>query len=71
MKSDAMLIPASDFPRRNHPCPCGSGKKFKKCCMGSAGGADYSAVAVPKPGGPKPQTLMARAPLSPGKDRED
>ena len=19
---------------RNHPCPCGSGKKFKKCCMG-------------------------------------
>ncbi|MEA2113461.1 MAG: preprotein translocase subunit SecA [Patescibacteria group bacterium] len=20
--------------RRNDPCPCGSGKKFKKCCMG-------------------------------------
>lgn len=19
---------------RNHPCPCGSGKKFKKCCIG-------------------------------------
>ncbi|MGA2863834.1 MAG: SEC-C metal-binding domain-containing protein [Verrucomicrobiota bacterium] len=19
-------------PRRNDPCPCGSGKKFKKCC---------------------------------------
>ncbi len=19
---------------RNHPCPCGSGKKFKKCCLG-------------------------------------
>ena len=18
---------------RNHPCPCGSGKKFKKCCL--------------------------------------
>jgi len=18
---------------RNDPCPCGSGKKFKKCCM--------------------------------------
>ncbi|HDO0080168.1 TPA: SEC-C domain-containing protein, partial [Salmonella enterica subsp. enterica serovar Typhimurium] len=17
---------------RNHPCPCGSGKKYKKCC---------------------------------------
>lgn len=21
-------------PGRNDPCPCGSGKKFKKCCMG-------------------------------------
>lgn len=21
------------FPRRNDPCPCGSGKKFKKCCL--------------------------------------
>lgn len=20
-------------PGRNHPCPCGSGKKFKKCCL--------------------------------------
>jgi len=22
-----------DAPRRNDPCPCGSGKKYKKCCM--------------------------------------
>ncbi|HSO84675.1 SEC-C metal-binding domain-containing protein [Thiocapsa sp.] len=22
---------------RNDPCPCGSGKKYKKCCLGSAG----------------------------------
>lgn len=22
-------------PGRNDPCPCGSGKKFKKCCMGN------------------------------------
>jgi hypothetical protein len=21
-------------PRRNDPCPCGSGKKFKQCCDG-------------------------------------
>jgi len=20
-------------PGRNDPCPCGSGKKFKKCCL--------------------------------------
>ncbi|MBX2979527.1 MAG: SEC-C domain-containing protein [Flavobacteriales bacterium] len=25
-----------DTPKvgRNEPCPCGSGKKYKKCCMG-------------------------------------
>lgn len=22
----------SDTPGRNDPCPCGSGKKYKKCC---------------------------------------
>ena len=21
------------MPHRNDPCPCGSGKKYKKCCM--------------------------------------
>ena len=25
-------IQAGDAPGRNDPCPCGSGKKFKKCC---------------------------------------
>jgi tetratricopeptide (TPR) repeat protein len=25
--------------RRNTPCPCGSGKKYKKCCMLSKNGA--------------------------------
>ena len=30
---------ARDEPRvgRNDPCPCGSGKKFKKCCMNKPG----------------------------------
>jgi preprotein translocase subunit SecA len=23
-----------DFTGRNQPCPCGSGKKYKKCCLG-------------------------------------
>ncbi|MGB9619884.1 MAG: SEC-C metal-binding domain-containing protein, partial [Armatimonadota bacterium] len=23
---------------RNDPCPCGSGKKFKKCCLGKING---------------------------------
>lgn len=25
-------IKASGRPGRNDPCPCGSGKKYKKCC---------------------------------------
>lgn len=24
-------------PGRNDPCPCGSGRKFKKCCLGAGG----------------------------------
>jgi len=24
---------AEKEPGRNDPCPCGSGKKYKKCCM--------------------------------------
>jgi uncharacterized protein YecA (UPF0149 family) len=23
------------IPERNDPCPCGSGKKFKNCCINS------------------------------------
>jgi len=30
--------PSSDFVeiRRNDPCPCGSGRKFKQCCIDRA-----------------------------------
>ena len=27
------VLQASGRVGRNEPCPCGSGKKFKKCCM--------------------------------------
>ncbi|MDO9543144.1 MAG: SEC-C metal-binding domain-containing protein [Kiritimatiellia bacterium] len=33
---------------RNDPCPCGSGKKYKKCCMGKEG------LAVPLNATPRP-----------------
>lgn len=26
--------PQEQAPGRNEPCPCGSGKKYKKCCGG-------------------------------------
>lgn len=27
------VLPGAKLPSRNDPCPCGSGKKFKKCCL--------------------------------------
>jgi len=32
-------------PERNDPCPCGSGKKYKKCCLGRSG--DRGSAARP------------------------
>jgi predicted O-linked N-acetylglucosamine transferase (SPINDLY family) len=32
---------------RNAPCPCGSGRKYKKCCMGRMAPAPESRTAVP------------------------
>lgn len=29
---------------RNDPCPCGSGKKYKKCCLGKMDNPDYSDI---------------------------
>jgi hypothetical protein len=42
---------------RNDPCPCGSGKKFKHCCMGK--GIDWQARrALPKlPPVPRPKAV--------------
>ena len=39
-------------PGRNDPCPCGSGKKFKKCCLGKqlpheTGGHDVASPDEP------------------------
>ena len=28
-------------PNRNEPCPCGSGKKYKKCCLPKSGGVRH------------------------------
>jgi len=31
-------------PGRNDPCPCGSGKKYKNCCLGKSGFSDEPTV---------------------------
>jgi hypothetical protein len=30
---------------RNEPCPCGSGRKYKRCCLGRATGVPFTAAA--------------------------
>ena len=38
------------LPGRNDPCPCGSGKKYKKCCMGTdAASRAKEQAALPSP----------------------
>jgi hypothetical protein len=44
---------------RNDPCPCGSGKKFKTCCLGKDGGEESSPVPVRTPNSPKPKRSVA------------
>lgn len=34
------------IPGRNDPCPCGSGKKFKQCCITNKGGIKRKISAV-------------------------
>jgi preprotein translocase subunit SecA len=42
MQTDGKKVKPTPAPAKkvekagpNDPCPCGSGKKYKKCCMGS------------------------------------
>lgn len=43
---------------RNHPCPCGSGKKYKHCCL-RAEQAAKPATSAPKQAAPVVPTLKA------------
>jgi len=31
---------------RNEPCPCGSGKKYKKCCLGKPEEQKYAEAII-------------------------
>lgn len=55
---------------RNDPCPCGSGKKYKQCCMqhpAQPGKHKFKAVLLSQP--KKPINLMERA-FGPINDQE-
>jgi uncharacterized protein len=40
LSTEAPRKPGAAAPGRNDPCPCGSGKKYKKCCGAEGGAAD-------------------------------
>ncbi len=49
------------MPGRNDPCPCGSGKKFKKCCLQK----DKSNPIVPTPSPPKKPAPLPKVKATP------
>ena len=46
VRADEGTVPVA--AGRNDPCPCGSGLKYKKCCLGKVSGA----TTGPRLGGP-------------------
>jgi tetratricopeptide (TPR) repeat protein len=53
---------------RNNPCPCGSGKKYKQCCLEKDEAADRAAAATRPAKTPRP---ISRAMVYPDFDDED
>lgn len=51
---------------RNEPCPCGSGKKYKKCC-GNNQGPGYEILQTAQPGQEQQGAAKERTELSPEK----
>jgi tetratricopeptide (TPR) repeat protein len=56
-------------PGRNDPCPCGSGKKYKRCCFAKDQEAEHAALiaAMPAAKPPRPPNRM----IYPDFDDED
>jgi len=63
----AQNAPPAKKPGRNDPCPCGSGKKYKKCCIDAANvTAPVSAAETPKAAPVEEKyNLLERYPNSP------
>lgn len=46
-------------PGRNDPCPCGSGKKFKKCCESRMIGKKFMAQKIEKNEGKEKNNMFS------------
>lgn len=73
MPLQAVAAKAQPKVGRNDPCPCGSGKKYKKCCESAAlaqsaeparaaklGGAEHVLVTPPRSGCAREKPLLPR-----------
>jgi hypothetical protein len=40
------MAPSSPAPGRNEPCPCGSGRKYKYCCLAARGDEDAARLRI-------------------------
>lgn len=49
---------------RNEPCPCGSGKKFKQCCLSKKGGSGVKRKLSAKWLNPKQQSEVDKEEIS-------
>jgi hypothetical protein len=66
MGSPALPVRREAKIRRNDPCPCGSGKKYKHCCMGKAQAVSNLPSAEPQPQtteSPQPHLALANDPV--------
>lgn len=48
-------------PSRNSPCPCGSGRKYKHCCLARDRSRKDGLPSLPAPGSPERSVLFRRA----------
>lgn len=48
------MLPLGVMPSRNEPCPCGSGQKYKRCCLGDSrrSGGNLLSFLPPRRGRP-------------------
>jgi preprotein translocase subunit SecA len=68
MGAEARAVARAMGIRRNDPCPCGSGKKFKKCCYSPDDDGEADEAAASAPAEPAPASADEAPPEIAGSD---
>jgi uncharacterized protein YecA (UPF0149 family) len=66
--AEARLFAFENGLRRNDPCPCGSGLKYKKCCYDEAEEAAMVAAQPPAPEPPPAEEAVTPPPVEAGEE---